>query len=159
MLRSTTDDPPPIDGVRLVQMTHADLEQVLAIENRSFASPWKRQHFDHELHGNRFSRNRVARLGPAVIGYASVWHLEGELRINNIATHPDYRRRGLGRWLLRALLGEARTAGCGTATLEVRDSNEAARELYRREGFQEVGRRKNYYQMEGEDAVLMSKEI
>ncbi len=159
MLRPTTDEPAPVDGVILVQMTHADLDQVLAIERESFASPWQREHFEHELHDNRFSVNRVAKHGDAVVGYASVWHLEGELRINNIAIHPDCRRHGLGRWLLAALLAEARDAGCSCATLEVRVSNAAARELYARAGFREVGRRANYYQREAEDAVLMSTDL
>ena len=159
MLRPTTDEPAPIDGVSLVQMTHADLDQVLAIERESFASPWQREHFEHELHDNRFSRNRVAKRGADVVSYASVWHLEGELRINNIAIHPDYRRQGLGRWLLAALLAEARNEGCSCASLEVRVSNAVARELYRLAGFREVGRRSNYYQREGEDAVLMTADL
>ena len=97
----------------------------------------------------------LRRIGR-VLGYACVWLLHGELKINNLAIHPSYRRRGLGDWLLRRVLELGRTTGCRTATLEVRASNDEALALYRRNRFVPVGRRKNYYQWEGEDAILMS---
>jgi len=132
-----------------------DLEQVLWIERSSFSSPWRRDHFLHELRANRYAVNRVLKCGDRVLGYSCTWIVNDGLRINNIAVHPDHRRRGLARRLLRATLREARGRGCRRATLEVRPSNGAALRLYRQHGFVQVGRRRNYYEDEGEDALLM----
>jgi ribosomal-protein-alanine N-acetyltransferase len=136
-----------------------DLEQVQWIERNSFSSPWQREHFLHELRSNRFAVNRVLRRSDRVLGYSCCWIVDDELRINNIAVHPDHRRRGLARRLLRAALREARQCGCSRATLEVRPSNGAAIRLYRQHGFVQVGRRHNYYRDEGEDALLMEASL
>jgi ribosomal-protein-alanine N-acetyltransferase len=153
------DLPPPLDGARLLPMADADLTQVMAIEERSFPSPWRRHHFQYEMHENRWSENYVIRVGSRVLGYASVWSMEDEFKINNFAIDREFRRRGLGAWLLRRLLARARRAGCPRAALEVRVSNRAAIRLYEQHGFVECGRRRNYYQMEGEDAILMAAEL
>ena len=147
--------PAELKGILLARMQDADLEQVLAVERASFPSPWREEHFMHEMHHNPFAVTRVLRKEGRVLGYACLWLLHGELKINNIAIHPAYRRRGLGQWLLGRLLDLGRQSACHKASLEVRASNEEALALYRRNGFVPVGRRKNYYQLEGEDAILM----
>jgi ribosomal-protein-alanine N-acetyltransferase len=137
-------------------MQEADLDQVLAIECASFPSPWRKEHFLHELRNNPIADSRVLRRQGRVLGYACLWRLHGELKINNIAIHPSHRRRGLGGWLLRRVLELGRQSRCHRATLEVRASNAEAKALYRRNGFVPVGRHRNYYQLEGEDAILMA---
>lgn len=136
-------------------MTELDLDQVLEIERASFPSPWAREHFEFELSENRWAVSRVVKRGDDVIAYAMVWHLHDELKINNIAVHAAWRRRGVGDWLLKRILDAGFAAGCRVARLEVRPSNGAARRLYERHGFIEIGRRKGYYQREAEDAILM----
>jgi len=153
------DAAPPVDRVCLVPMAADDLEQIVELESRSFASPWKREHFEYELRENRFALNRVLRRKNRIVGYACVWHLQGELKINNIVVHEGFRKRGLGRWFLARLLDEAATAGCTRAVLEVRPSNSDAVKLYFGLGFGEEGRRKGYYQQEGEDAILMARNL
>ena len=148
-------DPLPIEGATLDELADRDLTQVIDIERVSFRSPWRREHFGHEIRENRFAVNRVVRRGSVVLAYACVWEIHGELKINNIAVHPEHRRAGLGRWLLRRVVEHARRGGCSVARLEVRTSNRAALALYREHGFREVGRREGYYQREGEDAILM----
>jgi ribosomal-protein-alanine N-acetyltransferase len=140
-------------------MKVTDLDQVLQIERVSFGSPWKMEHFLHEIDGNRWAVNWVVENGPRVIGYSCSWCVHDELKINNIAISEDRRRRGLGRWLFLNVLREALTRGCKSATLEVRPSNAAAIRLYRAHGFVEVGRRPNYYPSEGEDAIVMGAEL
>lgn len=131
------------------------LDEVLAIEQRSFRTPWRREHFEHEIHENRFALNRVALALGRVVGYYSVWVLGEELQIHDIAVDPAWRRRRLARWMLDDMLGEARDRGCRRACLEVRESNAAARALYAESGFVEYGRRPGYYGAEGEDALLL----
>jgi len=149
------DDAPPIAGVGLVSLREEDLDDVVEIESASFRNPWRREHFLFEIRENRRAVNYVARREREVFGYACVWHLHHELKINNIAVHPDCRKRGLGRWMLRRVLDRARRAGCSVARLEVRLSNVAARKMYERHGFVVTGRRKGYYAKEQEDAILM----
>jgi len=156
---ASADVAPPADGVCLVPMAADDLEQIVELESRSFGSPWKREHFEYELRENRFALNRVLRRENRIVGYACVWHLLRELKINNIVVHEGFRKRGLGRWFLARLLDEAATAGCCRAVLEVRPSNSDAVKLYEGLGFREEGRRKGYYQQEGEDAILMARSL
>jgi len=136
-------------------MAEADLESVLEIERRSYPTPWTRDNFLFELRENPFARNLVLRSGPAVAGFACLWVVDRELKINNIAIGPEHRGRGHGRRLLRACLDLGRSEGCLEATLEVRPSNKVARALYEAHGFRTFGRRKGYYQDTREDAILM----
>jgi ribosomal-protein-alanine N-acetyltransferase len=139
-------------------MTEGDLEHVLTIERTAFAAPWSRESFRYEL-ANPRAGNLVVRRGPEVLGYVCVWAIAGELKINNIAVRADVRGQGLGAALLEAAIALGRARGCVEATLEVRPSNLSAASLYRRLGFQVVGRRKAYYQDTGEDAILMYKDL
>lgn len=149
------DDGSP-ETLRCEAMSECDLERVLAIEQLSFPSPWQRRHFEHELHENPSALNLVLRGKQRLLGYACLWCIEDELTLNNIAVDPAYRGRGLAHAFLRAILAVGRRRGCRTAALDVRPSNVAARRLYAAHGFVEVGRRRNYYQLEGEDSILMT---
>jgi ribosomal-protein-alanine N-acetyltransferase len=90
-----------------------------------------------------------------VVGYASAWMVDGEVRINNIAIREDCRGLGYGEALMRNLLELGKTLGCAAATLEVRPSNSQAISLYTKLGFRESGRRKGYYTDTREDALVM----
>jgi ribosomal-protein-alanine N-acetyltransferase len=150
---------PPEDGLVLREMRVSDMDQVLQIESTSFASPWKSEHFLHELRQNRWAVNLVVERCGVLVGYACVRCFHDELKINNIAIVDAERGRGIGRWLLLWVLGDAIARGCRSAALEVRPSNAAALALYRSRGFVEIGRRKGYYASEGEDAIVMSLEL
>ena len=83
-------------GERLTtgDMLATDLPEVLAIENRSFPAPWKREHFLHEIRISTISVNRVLRHDGRVVAYLCAWQVAGEIKINNVAVHPAWRRRG-----------------------------------------------------------------
>ena len=78
-----------------------------------------------------------------------------ECELENMVVAKQHRRRGLGSQLLRALVASARQRKQGRVLLEVRESNQAARALYKNVGFQENGRRKSYYSQPPEDAILL----
>lgn len=150
---------PADPGLRIEAMAQADLESVLAIERVAYRQPWKREHFIHEIEHNPFAFNRVVVVEGRVVAYACAWFLAGELQLNNLAVHPDWRARGLGGRLLDALLDAASAADCDVARLEVRPSNHAALALYRSRGFERVGRRVLYYASDGEDAWLLARRL
>lgn len=158
-MRNWRADAGTLPGVEAETMRASDLDAVLAIERASFPSPWGREHFLHEIRGNPRAFNPVVREGGRVVAYACTWIVEGTLEINNIAVDPEHRRRGHARALLVRSLERATGAGCDRAILEVRPSNESAKRLYASFGFREVGRRKQYYEDNGEDAILMARAL
>lgn len=140
-------------------MKMSDLKQVLAIENMSFPAPWSRQAFVSELNYNRAAVYLVARQDHQVIGYAGMWVVVDEAHITNIAVHPAWRRLGVGKRLMDRLVDIALDNGCRAITLEVRKSNLAAQNLYAQYGFAPRGLRRGYYSDNGEDAIIMVKEL
>jgi len=144
-------------------MTVEDLEQVVTIDQLSFSLPWPAHSFRYELLENDVSRQWVvekqsASENPKVIGMIVVWLIMDEAHIATIAVHPEYRERGIGRQILLTALRECAAQGADSATLEVRERNAIAIDMYRKLGFEVVGRRKRYYQDTNEDAILMTLE-
>jgi ribosomal-protein-alanine N-acetyltransferase len=97
----------------------------------------------------------VAEFSGQVVGYAGLWVIFDEGHITRIVVDPKFRRKGIGKSLVIALMEIGRKRGCKSFTLEVRSSNIEARNLYGGLGFEEVGLRRGYYEIEGEDAVIM----
>ncbi len=91
----------------------------------------------------------------SIIGFAGLWLMVDEAHVTTIAMHPDYRRLGLGEFLLASLIDISYTIGARWVTLEVRVSNYAAQNLYRKYGFREAGLRHRYYSDNQEDALIM----
>ncbi len=145
----------PAGTLTLRRMTAADIDAVHALDERSFTNPWPRKSFEFELNENEASRQWVAELDGALAGVIVVWLLGDEAHIATIAVQPEWRGRGIAARLLCVALQALAAEGAVTAALEVRAGNEAALRLYRKFGFVEVGRRKGYYQDNGEDALLM----
>ena len=95
--------------------------------------------------------------GGAVLGYVGMMHVLDEGYISNVAVAPAYRRQGVAGTLISALTARAEELGLAFVTLEVRAGNEPAKALYAKHGFVPVGRRKNYYDLPKEDAILMTR--
>jgi ribosomal-protein-alanine N-acetyltransferase len=141
------------ETIHIRPMIEADLAAVLAIEQASFPSPWKRDHFLHEISAP-YSFPFVAESNGILAGYACLTSLFEEAQILNIAVDPALRGRGIARMLLERAFALAREKGAEVMELEVRTSNAAAITLYEQCGFVRSGIRSKYY--EGvDDAVLM----
>lgn len=136
-----------------------DLEEVLRIERLSFTIPWSKRAFLYELLENQRALYLVAWEAKQIRGYIGMWIVLDEGHITNLAVHPDYRRRGIGRVLLETLMMESAKRGIQRLTLEVRRSNLGAQALYHGLGFKEAGIRHRYYQDNREDALIMWKEL
>jgi ribosomal-protein-alanine N-acetyltransferase len=132
-----------------------DLDAILQIDAESFLRPWTRAMYEGELQNTAVTRIFLVRTAGQVAGYCSTWFLPGELHINNMAIRPACRRQGLAALLLTKVLEAARDAGCDRATLEVRRSNDAARQLYEKLGFRLAGLRPAYYTDPVEDALIL----
>ena len=149
----------------VVQMCETDLIEVAEIEELASLSRWGFDTYRQELLTNPDSVMLIARnLGPetphrGVLGFLAAWIVADEMHINNIGTHPDFRRQGIGRALLSEALMEGKLRGAMFCILEVRISNLPAIEMYKSFGFDPVGRRGNYYTFPMEDALVMQKKF
>src|SRR6187549_3156200 len=141
-------------------MGRDDIEAVLEIERRCFRPTWSREALLEELDRDwaRVDLVRGAGVG-GVAAFANYWLVADELHILNIATHPLERRRGHATRLLAHMIEVARGLPCRVVTLEVRRSNQAAQDLYRRFDFRSVGVRPNYYSDDQEDAIVMLRDL
>ena len=125
---------------------------IAALEKICFpADPWP-----EEIIARWHERFIVAMEGDELIGYAALSSILDEGSLDNIATAPEYRRRGVGEVLLKEIIRRSKEQELTVLYLEVRESNDPAIALYQKHGFQEVGRRKNYYEKPKEDAILMT---
>ncbi len=144
-------------------MTATDLDDVLAIEQRSYPFPWTQGVFSDSLTAGY--RAWVARescnKGAAIVGYALMMVVIDEVHLLNITVAPERQGHGLGKNMLNHLLADARELGTRFMFLEVRPSNINALEMYRRFGFDVIGERRGYYPAVNgrEDAIVMSCEI
>ena len=137
-------------------MTLDDIPQVIALEARAMSEGWHPGAYEHELQHNGAARYIVEEREGAIVGFAGLWLQFDQAHVVTVAVDPVHQRLGLGSVLVRELLRIAEDEGMEDATLEVRDSNAAARALYRKFGFYEVGVRKKYYLDNHEDAVIMT---
>lgn len=131
----------------------ADLCRILSIERQCHAYPWSEEVFRDEI-AAAHSRLWVCVAEEEIAGFLCWWTICGEIEIQNVATALRYRRHGVGRSLLAAILATADAEGISRAILEVRVGNLGAISLYREFGFIDCGTRRCYYP-DGEDALLM----
>jgi len=136
-----------------------DLASVAAIERAAFSDPWSVRSFREALDSGSVYFACARSDAGSVLGYVVAWFVADQGEIANIAVAPDQRGQGVGRALLDAALGEAATRGIAAVFLEVRDSNQRARELYASRGFEEVGRRRRYYRRPVEDAIVLRRTL
>ena len=136
-------------------MTSEDITAVSQIDAACFEEPWPKNSFAYELTTD-YSICMVATTPEMGVAAAIVvWLIADEAHIATIAVHPDAQGQGVGACLLAHALLAAHQRGAMTSMLEVRVSNLAAIALYHRFGYHEVGIRKNYYQNNNEDALLL----
>lgn len=143
---------------RVVPMNGDHLDEIERLERLCFSRPWNRRMLAEELE-NQCAAFLVAEAADtgAVLGYAGLLVVADEGYITNVAVFPEYRRCGIAAQILEVYLNFARANDLAFLTLEVRPTNEAAIALYRRFGFEEVGRRRNYYDLPKEDALILTR--
>ena len=138
------------------RMTVEDVPAAHEIDKLSFTLPWPERSLRFEVSDNPGARCWAAELDGRLVGMLVLWMIVDEAHIATLATHHEFRRRGIAKQLLVIALKDAYTEGARSALLEVRAGNEAAQAMYRKFGFEVVGRRERYYKDNNEDAVLMT---
>mgnify|MGYP002740069643 CR=1 FL=1 len=147
-----------MNNIRIVPMTADHLDALEQMERTCFSRPWSRKMLAEELE-NQCAAFLVAEdsVSGRVLGYAGLMVVADEGYITNVAVFPEYRRQGIAGKLLDVFLRFARANHLAFLTLEVRPSNAAAIALYTRFGFREAGRRRNYYDLPKEDALILTR--
>ena len=133
------------------------IAEINELEKLCFSLPWSRQALISQLPDDMHMF--IAAIGDdgQVLGYVGMMYVLDEGYISNVAVSPEHRRLGIADALINALIDRANEKDLSFVTLEVRKSNVPAIELYIKNGFSEVGRRKNYYTKPTEDAILMTR--
>jgi ribosomal-protein-alanine N-acetyltransferase len=140
---------------RLRPLREEDLDRVMEIEKACFSTPWKESTFrgllrraDTDLVGAEDEERRL-------LGYAVCWTVVDQSELGNVAVAGEARGAGVGRALVEEIVDRVRGRGSRECFLEVRESNAVAQALYRDMGFEVVGRRRAYYALPTEDALVM----
>lgn len=140
----------------------SDLRELVRLERATNTHPWTEEHFREAL-ADEHSRCVLLKLaesdGQRVLGHCVIQTAADEAEVHALAIDPAWRRRGLGRLLLRSAVSLARIAGARAVLLEVRARNDAALRLYQSSGFTRVGRRRDYYREPVDDALLLRSEL
>lgn len=144
---------------RIREATLDDLPAVMEIELSSFTDPWSEQAYRDTLESERAVMHVALDPSGAIIGHAVTYFAADEAELATIAVAGVARRSGVGRAMLERAVAECRLRGSRKLFLEVRASNSAAQAMYHASGFVAVGRRRAYYCLPTEDAVLMMREI
>jgi [ribosomal protein S18]-alanine N-acetyltransferase len=150
--------------IKFRRMEIDDLEKVSELDYLSFSLPWPKSSFKFEIEQNPTSRCWVAETisgnsNPIIVGMIVVWFIIDETHIATFAVHPDYRKQKIAQRLLAHALIDAYQSGAKKVFLEVRKGNVAARSLYEKFGFIEVGIRPGYYSDNKEDAVMLNIDV
>jgi ribosomal-protein-alanine N-acetyltransferase len=143
-----------IDPISIESMRPEDIPSVMNIEKRCYTSPWHKNAYQTEI-SNPSATYIIARKHDRIIGYAGMWVIMDEAHITTIAVEPDFRRKHIGERLFAALIEEALFRGANRASLEVREHNKSAQNLYVKYGFREAALRKAYYTDNYENAIVM----
>ena len=154
-LTPTTSQAPHSASIIIRQMRLEDIEYVSRLERRCYTLPWSSSAYVTEV-GNSNAYYTVATLPDStIVGYCGMWVIMDELHMTTIAVDPTVRGLKIGERLLLDLIQEGIRRGAERATLEVRERNAIAHNLYVKYGFEDVAVRKNYYSDNGENAIIM----
>ncbi len=145
-------------GAVIRQMRLDDVAKVVEIDRLSFSTPWSARSYRYEIERNPAAHLFVVDHEGTVLGYIGLWELADVGHISTLAVHPEHRRKGLAKQLIEAALRALAEREIGEVTLEVRESNTGAQDLYVGFGFKVVGRRRGYYRDNREDALIMTLE-
>ena len=134
-----------------------DAFEMAEIEKICFSEPWSEESIIDDIEHSERSFYIVAEIDSHIVGYIGCWKIFDEGHITNVAVRPEFRRKHIAENLINVMVSVTEDEDITSWTLEVRESNEPAKSLYRKLGFSEAGIRKGYYRDTNEDAIIMWK--
>lgn len=137
----------------------SDADNIAKIEELCFPIPWSKESILHDIEENNLATVLVAECDGAFAGYADIWVIAGEGQLNNIAVMPEMRGRHVGLAVMQELIARLEEAHAYEMSLEVREGNSPAINLYDRLGFEVIGKREGYYLDNGDNALIMKLDI
>lgn len=141
---------------KIIDVSCEHIQDIADLELQCFSCPWTAEQLSTQIKDEQ--HEFIAAIGEAkVLGYVGMMYVLDEGYISNVAVSPEYRMLGIGDALIEHLCAVCDKLKLAFVTLEVRESNLPAVSLYSKHGFSPVGRRKNYYDLPKEDAILMTK--
>lgn len=143
--------------IKIENMTVDNIKDVHIIEEDCFSVPWSEKSFYEEITKNKMAIYIIAKENDNIVGYGGMWHVVTEGHITNIAVKKTHRGKGIGKQIVNKLIDIAKEKEMIGITLEVRQSNDIAKNLYKSLGFIIEGIRKEYYDDNREDAIVMWK--
>lgn len=144
-----------MDCVNITELSLETVEAVADIEKECFSIPWSKESIKETLNDKRYL-TLVAKDGKMTVGFATCFTILDEGSINNIAVTSKYRNMGIASAIIKSVIDYGIKKHLSFWTLEVRKSNFAAINLYKRFGFEQIGIRKNFYEKPSEDGLLMT---
>ncbi len=146
-------------AIKIRRMEKSDVENVVRLEALSYGEHhWSKESFYNELNNNLAHYYCAVDENDTLLGYAGCWHIFDEAHITTLSVHPDHRKKGVAQHLIFSIIDDCYKNKIKYITLEVRESNIAAISLYEKNGFKSIGTRKNYYQDNNENALIMFTE-
>lgn len=145
-----------MEQFQIREMQERDIAQVEVIERQIFSVPWSAKSFMSAC-TTQENIYLVCVIGEKVAGYCGLWTVLGEGNITNMAVAEEYRRKGIAEALMKEMEQRGRKKDVTVFFLEVRESNNPARKLYEKAGYEQIGIRKNFYEKPSENAIIMSK--
>ena len=144
-----------MNNLNIIPTTEEHLDKISEIEALCFSTPWSRKSFADSMANNNVITLFTATLENEIVGYICLFHLFEEGELLNIAVSPDYRKRGIAQQLINKMFDIFKQKDVTRITLEVRESNINAKNLYLKNGFKPIGIRKNYYTSPLENGIVM----
>ena len=146
-------------NLQIKKIEKIDLDEIMEIEELSYPNHhWSKDSFENEIENKLATYHCAMTSKGDIAGFYGFWQILEEAHITTIATHPDFRRQGVSKFLMFDLIDECYKKMIKYITLEVRESNIPAISLYDKFGFSTIGTRKNYYQDNNENALIMFTE-
>lgn len=143
-----------MSSYKIELMNSSHIDGIFEVGKLSLKEAWNKESIEKEL-SNKLAKYLVALDGNKVVGFVGMWIVFDEGDITNVAVHPDYRKQGIGDLLINNLISLCKENNINSLTLEVRESNIKAQNLYKKHEFKEEGLRKNFYDNPKENAIIM----
>ena len=142
--------------MKIIKLTNINLDSIFNIEKKCFSHPISIKNLNENLNNDKYYFIGC-EIDEKITAYCGVFIVSNEAYINNIAVLQEYRNKGIATKILEEIINIANEKNCEFITLEVRESNISAINLYKKLGFEQLGMRKKYYREPVETAIIMTK--